>query len=89
MGPVYRGELNTHDETMMTGTPFSRHHLKKVLKPGSRTMSGERELGFSFDRRRTSPSWIRTLSQDLLTFGKAVAVGDHALKHLGERVSAG
>jgi hypothetical protein len=23
----------------MTGTPFSRHHLKKVLKPGSNTMS--------------------------------------------------
>ena len=35
-----RGDIvETHDETMMTGTPFSRHHLKKVLKPGSRTMS--------------------------------------------------
>lgn len=31
--------VETHDETMMTGTPFSRHHLKKVLKPGSRTIS--------------------------------------------------
>lgn len=29
----------TDDETMMTGTPFDRHHLKKVLKPGSSTMS--------------------------------------------------
>jgi hypothetical protein len=51
MGRVYRGEPNTHDETMMTGTPFSRHHLKKVLKPGSRTMSAERDQGFSFDQR--------------------------------------
>jgi hypothetical protein len=45
--------------------------------------------GLQFRSEVNSPSWILTLSQDLLTLGKAVAVGDHALKHLGERVSAG
>jgi hypothetical protein len=45
--------------------------------------------GLQFRSEVNSPSWILTLSQDLLTLGKAVAVGDHALKHLGKRVSAG